>query len=169
MDPRPAPRRGIPPIFTLLLLQCSAVRKGNEQVFAASTETTFEKSNRLMGLPAPSTNPPRTLESSGKTRLYDARLVGRSSCPHNEDVAECNLRNFGGRGFENREVCGRRNSWFCASAEMHLAAEHPRKGGAMMEENGVEDISQLGGSGGTIQLALDALKEKKGSVDQVRA
>lgn len=39
----------------------------------------------------------------------------------------------------------------------------------MMEENGVEDISVLGGSGGTIQLALDALKEKKGSVDQVRA
>lgn len=38
----------------------------------------------------------------------------------------------------------------------------------MMEENGVEDISQLGGSGGTIQLALDALKEKKSSVDQVR-
>eukprot|EP00752_Nemacystus_decipiens_P006021 g5438.t1 len=37
----------------------------------------------------------------------------------------------------------------------------------MMEENGVEDISRLGGSGGTIQLALDALKEKKGSVDQV--
>lgn len=37
-----------------------------------------------------------------------------------------------------------------------------------MEENGVEDIDQLGGSGGTIQLALDALKEKKSSVDQVR-
>lgn len=39
----------------------------------------------------------------------------------------------------------------------------------MMEENGVEDVSKLGGSGGVIQLALDALKEKKGSVDQVRA
>lgn len=39
---------------------------------------------------------------------------------------------------------------------------------AMMEENGVEDLSQLGGSEGTIQLALDALKEKKSSVDQVR-
>ena len=39
----------------------------------------------------------------------------------------------------------------------------------MMEDNGVEDVSQLGGSGGGIQLALDALKEKKGSVDQVRA
>lgn len=37
----------------------------------------------------------------------------------------------------------------------------------MMEENGVEYVGQLGGSGGTIQLALDALKEKKSSVDQV--
>ncbi|CAM9535281.1 unnamed protein product [Ectocarpus sp. 6 AP-2014] len=36
-----------------------------------------------------------------------------------------------------------------------------------MESNGVEEMNQLGGSGGTIQLALDALKEKKGSVDQV--
>lgn len=36
-----------------------------------------------------------------------------------------------------------------------------------MEENGVEEMMQLGGSGGTIQFALDALKEKKGSVDQV--
>ncbi|CBJ27349.1 conserved unknown protein [Ectocarpus siliculosus] len=36
-----------------------------------------------------------------------------------------------------------------------------------MERNGVEEMNQLGGSGGTIQLALDALKEKKGSVDQV--
>lgn len=38
----------------------------------------------------------------------------------------------------------------------------------MMDENGVEEVGQLGGSGGTIQLALDALKEKKGSVDQVK-
>lgn len=36
-----------------------------------------------------------------------------------------------------------------------------------MDDNGVEDLSHLGGSGGTIQLALDALKQKKGSVDQV--
>lgn len=37
----------------------------------------------------------------------------------------------------------------------------------MMEENGVDDIGQLGGNEGTIQLALNALKEKKGNVDQV--
>lgn len=37
-----------------------------------------------------------------------------------------------------------------------------------MMENGVEEMKQLGGSGGTIQVALDALKEKKSSVDQVR-
>ncbi|CAM9308984.1 unnamed protein product, partial [Hapterophycus canaliculatus] len=36
-----------------------------------------------------------------------------------------------------------------------------------MEQNGVEEMMQLGGSGGTIQLALDALKEKKSSVDQM--
>lgn len=36
-----------------------------------------------------------------------------------------------------------------------------------MDDNGVEDLSNLGGSGGTIQLALDALKQKKSSVDQV--
>lgn len=36
-----------------------------------------------------------------------------------------------------------------------------------MDDNGVEDLSHLGGSGGTIQLALDALKQKKSSVDQV--
>lgn len=37
-----------------------------------------------------------------------------------------------------------------------------------MGSNGVQEMNQLGGSGGTIRLALDALKEKKGSVDQVR-
>lgn len=37
-----------------------------------------------------------------------------------------------------------------------------------MEENGAEELGQLGGSGGTIQLALSALKDKQGSVDQVR-
>lgn len=37
-----------------------------------------------------------------------------------------------------------------------------------MEENGVEEVGKLGGSGGTIQLALNALKDKKGSVDQVK-
>lgn len=37
----------------------------------------------------------------------------------------------------------------------------------MMEENGVDDINRLGGSEGTIQQALNELKEKKSSVDQV--
>ncbi|CAM9443751.1 unnamed protein product, partial [Laminaria digitata] len=36
-----------------------------------------------------------------------------------------------------------------------------------MDDNGVEDLRHLGGSGGTIQVALDALKQKKSSVDQV--
>lgn len=38
-----------------------------------------------------------------------------------------------------------------------------------MEENGgsMEDANHLGGSNGAIQLALDELKQKKGSVDQV--
>lgn len=36
-----------------------------------------------------------------------------------------------------------------------------------MEDNGAEEMGQLGGSGGTIQLALSALKDKQGSVDQV--
>lgn len=36
-----------------------------------------------------------------------------------------------------------------------------------MDDNGVEDLSHLGGSGGTIQIALDELKQKKSSVDQV--
>lgn len=36
-----------------------------------------------------------------------------------------------------------------------------------MEENGAKYMGQLGGSGGEIQTALDALKQKKSSVDQV--
>lgn len=40
-------------------------------------------------------------------------------------------------------------------------------------ENGIgvgagEDLKRLGGSQGVIQLGLDALREKKGSVDQAR-
>jgi len=38
----------------------------------------------------------------------------------------------------------------------------------MMEENGADYVGHLGGSEGTIQLALNALKEKKGNVDQVK-
>lgn len=37
-----------------------------------------------------------------------------------------------------------------------------------MEDTGVKYMGRLGGSQGTIQLSLDALKEKKSSVDQVR-
>lgn len=36
-----------------------------------------------------------------------------------------------------------------------------------MEENGVEELSHLGGKEGTLQFSLDALKQKKSSVDQV--
>lgn len=36
-----------------------------------------------------------------------------------------------------------------------------------MEDNGTENMANLGGSQGAIQTALDALKQKKSSVDQV--
>lgn len=36
-----------------------------------------------------------------------------------------------------------------------------------MEENGVEDLNRLGGKDGIIQVALDELKQKKSSVDEV--
>lgn len=174
MDPRPAPRCGIPPIFATLLLLLLECGKQQRASIRPPTRPRFEKSNRLMlkGQPAPPMCLERTTGSSEEARLHNVGLVRRSSCPQTEGpTAVSNKQIHGGGRTKIVGYSGVQVSFTVPLPEMCI---HPcpapcaRQMGAMMDENGVEDISQLGGSGGTIKLALDALKEKKSSVDQVR-